>query len=79
MLAKALGAASLIASGACVYIWYDTYFSRRDCFNDQGRCFDAIEAVVYHEQSGAIWLSIAIVLALVALVLLGNAIRRKAK
>jgi hypothetical protein len=35
------------------------YFHWRDCFNALGRCFDDAAGVVYLEQSGAIWASLA--------------------
>lgn len=40
------------------YLCYAQYFKWRDCFNEQGRCFDAEAGVVYLEQSGAIWLTL---------------------
>ena len=43
------------------YMFHVQYFRWRDCFNDQGRCFDAETGVVYFEQSGLVWLSIAVV------------------
>ncbi|MDE9448851.1 hypothetical protein J3R80_00015 [Aliiroseovarius sp. Z3] len=42
------------------YVYYAQYFKWRDCFNEQGRCFDADAGVVYLEQSGAIWLTLAL-------------------
>lgn len=46
--------------------WYEFYFRWRDCFNEEGRCFDPETAVVYHEQSGMVWMLAAIVFAVVA-------------
>ena len=42
------------------YAWYTQYYSRRACFNEAGRCLDAETGVIYLEQSGAIWLSLAV-------------------
>jgi hypothetical protein len=43
------------------------YWRWRGCFNEEGRCFDPVEGVVYHAQSGEVW---GILLAASALVLL---------
>lgn len=37
------------------------YFRWRDCFDAQGRCFDAEAGVVYLAQSGAAWGALAVV------------------
>ena len=42
------------------YLYYTQYFKWRQCFNALGRCFDEATGVVYSQQSGAIWLSLAI-------------------
>ncbi len=42
------------------YFYYVQYFKWRKCFNELGRCYDAETGVVYLEQSGAIWLSLAV-------------------
>lgn len=47
------------------YLYYVEYFRWRDCFNELGRCFDDGAGVVYLEQSGAVWLLLAL-LALMA-------------
>lgn len=44
-----------------------TYAARRDCFNDQGRCFDADSGVVYLQQSGIVWLMLAVAASAAAL------------
>ncbi len=49
------------------FLYNAQYFRWRSCFNEVGRCFDAGSGVVYHAQSGAVWLSLT-VLALVAAV-----------
>ena len=43
------------------YAYYAQYFRWRGCFNEMGRCFDPVEGVVYHAQSGAIWLALTCV------------------
>lgn len=57
------------------YGWYTQYFIRRTCFNEAGRCLDAETGVIYLEQSGPIWLSLA-VLAFAITVWLAWQIRR---
>ena len=50
-----LGASALFS---CQY--YDSYFRWRDCFNELGRCFDDTSGVVRLEQSGEVWLLLAV-------------------
>ncbi|MEO0371359.1 MAG: hypothetical protein AAF231_07875 [Pseudomonadota bacterium] len=47
---------------------YTDHIARRDCFNDQGRCFDATSGTVILAQSGLVWLGLT-VLSLAAAVL----------
>ena len=42
------------------YGWYTQYYIHRACFNEAGRCLDVETCVIYLEQSGAIWLSLAV-------------------
>jgi hypothetical protein len=49
------------------YAYFDAYFKRRNCFNEIGRCFDENDAVVYSQQSGLAWLSLAVLMAAIAL------------
>ncbi|WP_294624030.1 hypothetical protein [uncultured Roseovarius sp.] len=49
----------LALSGVFGWLYYVQYFRWRDCFNALGRCFDDAAGVVYLEQSGAIWASLA--------------------
>ncbi len=42
------------------YMFHVQYFRWRGCFNELGRCFDSETGVVYLEQSGAVWLLLAI-------------------
>ncbi|OAN65117.1 hypothetical protein A8B83_06530 [Rhodobacteraceae bacterium EhC02] len=57
------------------YGWYTQYYIRRACFNEMGRCLEPETGVIYLEQSGAIWLSLA-VLAFAITVWLGWRSRR---
>lgn len=34
---------------------YERYWRWRDCFNEQGRCFDPVTQDVYLEQAGLVW------------------------
>ncbi|OOY05150.1 hypothetical protein [Thioclava sp. F28-4] len=43
------------------YAYYAQYFRWRSRFNEMGRCLDPAEGVVYHAQSGAVWLALACV------------------
>lgn len=41
-------------------IYFVGYRNVGSCFNELGRCFDAETGVVYEEQSGIIWLLLAV-------------------
>lgn len=43
------------------YVYFVDYVQRRDCFNELGRCFDEGAGVVYSEQAGSVWLSLAVI------------------
>ncbi|MPQ93994.1 hypothetical protein [Thioclava sp. JE_KL1] len=43
------------------YAYYAQYFRWRSRFNEMGRCLDPAEGVVYHAQSGAVWLALTCV------------------
>ncbi|QPZ91433.1 hypothetical protein [Thioclava electrotropha] len=58
MITMLLSFALTLAFG---YAYYAQYFRWRGCFNEMGRCFDPVEGVVYHAQSGAVWLALACV------------------
>jgi hypothetical protein len=45
----------LLGAALSGWLFYDQYWRWRGCFNDQGRCFDPAESVVYLEQSGEVW------------------------
>jgi hypothetical protein len=54
---------SLVSFGLALafgYLYYAAYFQHRDCFNALGRCFDEETGVVYSEQSGMVWLLLAV-------------------
>jgi len=52
---------SLFFSISCVlflgsgYLFYDQYWRWRNCYNEEGNCFDPVAAVMYHEQSAFGW------------------------
>ena len=60
MIRKIASLASFGLSFAFGYLFYVDYFKRRNCFNELGRCFDENTGVVYEEQSGAVWLLLAV-------------------
>lgn len=37
------------------FAFHEMYWRWRGCFNEEGRCFDPVEGVVYHAQSGEVW------------------------
>lgn len=42
------------------FLFYVQYFKWRKCFNELGRCYDGETGTVYLEQSGQVWLSLAV-------------------
>jgi hypothetical protein len=60
LLRAILSLAFLVISGFSAQLYYSNHFKWRDCFNELGRCYDPETGVVYLEQSGAIWLALAI-------------------
>lgn len=70
VIGKLLVAISVGLSLLFGYFYYTQYFRWRDCFDDSGRCFDANTGVVYHDQSGGVWLVLALVTICVALILI---------
>lgn len=36
-------------------LYYVMHWRWRDCFNEEGRCYDEASNVIYHEQSGLIY------------------------
>ena len=41
-------------------VFYLEHYKWRNCFNELGRCFDEDTGVVYLEQSGLVWLALAL-------------------
>lgn len=72
MTRKILSLLLLALSLVFAYAYYTQYFIRRACFNELGRCFDAETGVVYLEQSGAIWLWLAVLASALSLYLSGR-------
>ena len=60
MTGRVLSLVLLGLSVAFGYLCYVRYVRWRRCFNELGRCFDAEAGVVYSEQSGIAWLSLAV-------------------
>ncbi|SLN51618.1 hypothetical protein ROG8370_02287 [Roseovarius gaetbuli] len=44
-----------------------SHFKWRGCLNELGRCLDSDSGVVYLEQSGGVWLSLAVLASGIAL------------
>jgi hypothetical protein len=66
----ALLATPFLMSGAfCVLMFFGFYWSHRDCFNSEGRCYVPEDGVVYHDTS-MFWALPASVLLLIGLALL---------
>ena len=53
---RLLSLGCLMLAAAFGTLLYADYWRWRDCFNDQGRCFDATTGTVQHAQSGVVWL-----------------------
>ena len=62
-LLSALGLVSAI-----LFHW--SYWIRRACFDEHGRCYDAASQTVYLEQSGFVWGGMASVFLLAGITLL---------
>ncbi|WP_139280695.1 hypothetical protein [Shimia gijangensis] len=60
LIRKSAFALSLGFSAAMSFAYYDFYFKWRSCFNELGRCIDSKTGIVYLEQSGVVWLSLAL-------------------
>ena len=55
---------SILLAGLSCLFWFFfhvQYYKRLDYFNEQGRCFDVESGMVYHEQSGMIYLLLAVI------------------
>ena len=55
MIRKTISLAFFACAAFFAFAYYDRYFKWRDCFNEQGRCFDPETASVYVEQAGMVW------------------------
>jgi hypothetical protein len=55
---------------ATALLYYESYWRWRDCFNEEGRCFDPVSANVYLEQAGLVWGGFTVVLVVTASILL---------
>ena len=42
------------------FAYYDRYYRWRDCFNELGRCYDSQTGMVYVEQAGLVWMTLAL-------------------
>ena len=51
------GLAAVCTSG---FVLYTQHIRWRRCFNALGRCFDPDTGVVYHAQSGLVWLLLTV-------------------
>ncbi len=67
MIRKLAFAISLGLSAFFFYAYYTLYFKWRHCFNELGRCFDNDSGDVYLEQSGLVWLSLAVLTSCISL------------
>lgn len=67
LVRKLVFALSLGLSAILFFAYYDFHFKWRNCFNEFGRCFDSETGVVYLEQSGVVWLSMAVLATCVTL------------
>ncbi len=77
MIRKVAFSVLLLMSFAFGYLYYVQYFMWRGCFNELGRCYDNESGVVYLEQSGGVWLTLAILTFGTALYLASRLIRQK--
>ena len=74
-------ALSVLSALVAGWLYYLIYWRWRDCFNEEGRCFIAQSAVVLHESTGPIYLSLAIlsILSACAGMAVGLRLRKKDK
>ena len=69
MMRKAISGFFFLCAAFFALAYYDRYHKWRDCFNDQGRCYDSETATVYLEQAGIVWALFFIATLIPALVL----------
>lgn len=53
-------AGSLLTAAAFGFLYYAFYWRWRDLFNSEGRYFDPASSVVYHAQSGGVYLAFGV-------------------
>ncbi len=58
------------------FAFYVQYFQWRDCFNELGRCYDSESGIVYLEQAGIVWMSLALLMSGISLLLLWRLARQ---
>ncbi len=66
----------LLVSLVCAWLYYTLYWQRRACFDSEGRCFDEVHMVVYHDQSASLLVP-ALLFLLLCAIFLRRAGRRK--
>ncbi len=69
MIRKAISIVFFACATFFGFAYYDRYHKWRDCFNDQGRCFDPETASVYIEGAGMVWGMMFVVTFIPAMVL----------
>ncbi len=78
MFSKILAFSSATGSAFFFYIYYEQHWRWKDCFNEQGRCFDNDTGLIYLQQAGITWITLAIgFLALAILLFLKCCFRQK--
>ena len=55
---------------AAAFLYYESYWRWRHCFNEEGRCFDPASQNVYLEQAGLVWGTFAVAFIVASLILL---------
>jgi hypothetical protein len=70
MIRLTLGLLFTVASGFFGLAFYERYWRWRDCFNEFGRCYDAVSQEVFLEQAGIVWGSLTAICFAIAVVLL---------
>ena len=70
MIGKVILAIVSVLSLLFYFLYFTQYYQWRDCFNAQGRCYDSETNIVYLEQSGPIWLLLAVLSSGISLLIL---------
>ena len=66
---------SLAATAFFTFAYYDRYWQWRDCFNEEGRCYDSVSGQVLLQQSGIVWGGFTILSAIFLLLSLRSVLR----